>query len=117
MPNFFYPLNCFLVFSNSIGRALLCLQVTDPRLTCIQCHFSQDLFHTAISRYLKETKKKDLLFQLLQWMPGQGYIVDAPTRNLILKNSHLFGRQTIAELLSKQHMVSKAMRSHQSIVK
>lgn len=100
-----------LVFHKSIGRALCTL--TDPRLTCIQCHLSQELFHTAISRYLKETKKKDLLFQLLQWMPGQGYIVDAPTRNLILKKSHLFGRQIIAELLSKQHRVSKAMRSHQ----
>jgi hypothetical protein len=86
-------------------------------MTCLQCHSLQELFHTAISRYLEETEKKEPLLQLLQWMPGQGYFVDSSTRNLILKNSHLFGRQTIAELLSKQHMVLKAMKSHQSRVK
>jgi hypothetical protein len=44
-------------------------------------------------------------------MPGQGYVVDSSTRNLILKNSHLFGRQLIAEILSKQHMTSKALKA------
>ncbi|WVY93288.1 hypothetical protein V8G54_032376 [Vigna mungo] len=57
----------------------------------------QDLFGKAVSRYLDEPEKKDLLLHLLQWMPGQGYVVDSSTRNLILKNSHLFGRQLIAE--------------------
>lgn len=90
------------------------IQLTGPRMTCLQCHLSQELFHSAISRYLKEPEKKELLLQLLQWMPGQGYFVDSSTRNLILKNAHLFGRQTIAELLSKQHIVSKAMRSNES---
>jgi hypothetical protein len=65
----------------------------------------------AVSRYIAEPEKKDLLIQLLQWMPGQGYVVDSSTRNLILKNSHLFGRQLIAEILSKQHMTSKALKS------
>ncbi|KAK9286350.1 hypothetical protein L1049_014744 [Liquidambar formosana] len=72
----------------------------------------QDLFQMAISRYIAQPEKKDLLLQLLQWMPGHGYVVDSSTRNLILKNSHLFGRQLIAEILSKQHIVSKALRSH-----
>ncbi|XP_059653447.1 pentatricopeptide repeat-containing protein At1g10910, chloroplastic isoform X2 [Cornus florida] len=70
----------------------------------------QGLFHMAISRYIEQPEKKELLLQLLQWMPGQGYVVDSSTRNLILKNSHLFGRQVVAEILSKQHMVSKTLR-------
>lgn len=71
----------------------------------------QGLFHVAISRYIAEPEKKDLLLQLLQWMPGQGYVVYSSTRNLILKNSDLFGRQLIAEILAKQHTVSKALIS------
>ena len=67
----------------------------------------------AIWRYIANPEKKDLLIQLLQWMSGQGYVVDSPTRNLILKNSHLFGRQLIAELLSKQQMMSKSLKSSQ----
>ncbi|QCD76462.1 nucleobase:cation symporter-1 [Vigna unguiculata] len=67
----------------------------------------QDLFAKAVSRYLDEPEKKDLLLHLLQWMPGQGYVVDSSTRNLILKNSHLFGRQLIAEVLSKQRVQLK----------
>ncbi|XP_072062382.1 pentatricopeptide repeat-containing protein At1g10910, chloroplastic isoform X2 [Arachis hypogaea] len=68
----------------------------------------QDLFQMAISRYLGHPEKKDLLLHLLQWMPGQGYVLDSSTRNLILKNSHLFGRQLIAEVLSKQKLMSKS---------
>ncbi|KDP38874.1 hypothetical protein JCGZ_05031 [Jatropha curcas] len=71
----------------------------------------QELFHMAVSRYITQPEKKDLLLQLLQWMPGQGYVVDSSTRNLILKNSHLFGSQLIAEILSKHHMKSKALRN------
>ena len=67
----------------------------------------------ATSRFIELPEKKDLFIQLLQWMSGQGYVVDSSTRNLILKNSHLFGRQLIADILSKQqHRVSKATRSH-----
>ncbi|KAJ6389716.1 hypothetical protein OIU77_027938 [Salix suchowensis] len=73
---------------------------------------SQRLFQMAVSRYIAQPEKKDLLLQLLQWMPGQGYVVDSSTRNLILQNAHLFGRQLIAEILSKQHMMSKALKSH-----
>ncbi|XP_041010889.1 pentatricopeptide repeat-containing protein At1g10910, chloroplastic isoform X2 [Juglans microcarpa x Juglans regia] len=72
----------------------------------------QGLFQMVISRYIAQPEKKELLLQLLQWMPCQGYVVDSSTRNLILKNSHIFGRQLIAEMLSKQHMVSKASISH-----
>ncbi|XP_071931215.1 uncharacterized protein [Coffea arabica] len=67
----------------------------------------QKLFHMAISRYVEDSEKKDLLLQLLKWMPGQGYSVDSSTRNLILKKSHLYGCQIVAELLSKQQVVSK----------
>ncbi|XP_058767242.1 pentatricopeptide repeat-containing protein At1g10910, chloroplastic-like [Vicia villosa] len=70
-----------------------------------------DLFEMAVSRYLGQPEKKDLLLHLLQWMPGQGYVVDPSTRNLILKNSHLFGRQLIAEVLSKQRVKLKAQKS------
>ncbi|XP_057978116.1 pentatricopeptide repeat-containing protein At1g10910, chloroplastic [Malania oleifera] len=73
----------------------------------------QKPFQMATTRYIAHPEKKELLLQLLQWMPGQGYLVDSSTRNLILKNSHLFGRQLVAEVLSKQHKISKALRSHQ----
>ncbi|AAB65486.1 membrane-associated salt-inducible protein isolog; 88078-84012 [Arabidopsis thaliana] len=66
-------------------------------------------FEIAISRYISQPDKKELLLQLLQWMPGQGYVVDSSTRNLILKNSHMFGRLLIAEILSKHHVASRPM--------
>lgn len=72
----------------------------------------QELFQMAVTRYIAETEKKELLLHLLQWMPGHGYVVDSSTRNLILKNSHLFGRQLIAEILSRQHATAKTSRSH-----
>ncbi|MFQ6630242.1 hypothetical protein Gotur_028872 [Gossypium turneri] len=71
----------------------------------------QGLFQTAVSRYIAHPEKKELLLQLLQWMPGQGYAVDSTTRNLILKNSELLGRQLTAEILSKQHIMSKGSQS------
>ncbi|EXB36427.1 hypothetical protein L484_009994 [Morus notabilis] len=76
------------------------------------CKIDQDLFRMAISRYIMKPEKKDLLLQLLQWMSGNGYVVNSSTRNLILKNSHLFGRQLIAEILSKQQMMLKASKSN-----
>ncbi|XP_072995327.1 pentatricopeptide repeat-containing protein At1g10910, chloroplastic [Typha latifolia] len=67
-----------------------------------------DIFRTAISRYIRKLDKKELLLQLLEWMSGQGYCVDSLSRNLLLKNSHLFGpKQLIAEILSKQKMISR----------
>ncbi|KAL0794533.1 hypothetical protein Bca101_065910 [Brassica carinata] len=74
-------------------------------------------FEIAISRYISQPDKKELLLQLLQWMPGQGYVVDSSTRNLILKQSHLFGRQLIAEILSKHHIVSRTMVKSRSAPK
>ncbi|KAL0384562.1 UNVERIFIED_CONTAM: Pentatricopeptide repeat-containing protein, chloroplastic [Sesamum radiatum] len=50
-----------------------------------------DIFHMAVSCYIEQPEKKELLLHLLQWMPGQGYHVDSSTRNLIFKNSHLLG--------------------------
>lgn len=73
-------------------------------------NIGQGLFSMAISRYIAQPEKKDLLLQLLEWMPGQGYVVDPSTRNLILKNSDLLGRQQTAEILSKQQMMSKALK-------
>ncbi|XP_041991645.1 pentatricopeptide repeat-containing protein At1g10910, chloroplastic-like isoform X1 [Salvia splendens] len=67
----------------------------------------QDIFHLAISRYIEQPEKKDLLLHLLQWMPGQGYAVDSTTSDMILKNSHFFGHQSIAELMYKHHTVLK----------
>lgn len=71
----------------------------------------QVLFEMAVSRYIEQPEKKDLLLHLLQWMTGQGYVVNSSTRNLILKNSHLFGRQLIAEVLSKQQAKLRAQKS------
>ncbi|CAI0375804.1 unnamed protein product [Linum tenue] len=71
----------------------------------------EGLFETAISRYIAEPEKKDLLIHLLKWMPGQGYAVNSSTRNVILKNSHLFGRHLIGEILSKQRQLSKSVKS------
>ncbi|XP_058073884.1 pentatricopeptide repeat-containing protein At1g10910, chloroplastic isoform X2 [Magnolia sinica] len=69
------------------------------------------VFRVAVSRYIGQPEKKDLLLQLLQWMTGHGYVVDSSSRNLLLKNSHLFGRQLIAETLSRQHTTSKKLKS------
>ncbi|PIA47372.1 hypothetical protein AQUCO_01400208v1 [Aquilegia coerulea] len=74
----------------------------------------QDVFHMAVSRYIEQPEKKELLLQLLNWMTGQGYMVDSSSRNLILKNSDLFGRHLIAEILSKQHKMSKSLRTQQT---
>ncbi|XP_027330139.1 pentatricopeptide repeat-containing protein At1g10910, chloroplastic [Abrus precatorius] len=87
--------------------------INDVMKTLHDCGYKidQDLFEMAVSRYLGHPDKKDLLLHLLQWMPGQGYVVNSSTRNLILKNSHLFGRQLIAEVLSKQQIKLKAQKS------
>ncbi|XP_071691569.1 pentatricopeptide repeat-containing protein At1g10910, chloroplastic-like isoform X2 [Rutidosis leptorrhynchoides] len=73
----------------------------------------QGLFSMAVTRYIDQPEKKDLLLQLLEWMTGQGYIVDSSTRNLILKNSDLLGRQQTAEILAKQHVMSKAIKTRE----
>lgn len=73
----------------------------------------QELFDLAISRYIAKPEKKKLLLWLLKWMPAQGYAVDSSTRNLILKNSRLFGHQLIAESLSKHLLMSKNTRKLQ----
>ncbi|KAF1882484.1 hypothetical protein Lal_00039132 [Lupinus albus] len=88
--------------------------INDVMKTLHSCGYKidQDLFEIAVLRYLGEPEKKDLLLHLLRWMPGQGYAVDSSTRNLILKNSHLFGRQLIAEVLSKQQVNSRPQKSH-----
>ncbi|CAL0309555.1 unnamed protein product [Lupinus luteus] len=88
--------------------------INDVMKTLHSCGYkiNQDLFEMAVLRYLGEPEKKDLLLHLLRWMPGQGYAVDSSTRNLILKNSHLFGRQLIAEVLSKQQVNSRPQKSH-----
>lgn len=65
------------------------------------------VFSAAVSRYIAHPEKKDLLLHLLQWMTGHGYTVDSTSRNLLLKNSQLFGRQLIAETLAKQQAMSK----------
>ncbi|KAL0422295.1 UNVERIFIED_CONTAM: Pentatricopeptide repeat-containing protein, chloroplastic [Sesamum latifolium] len=72
-----------------------------------------DIFHMAVSRYIEQPEKKELLLHLLQWMPGQGYHVDLSTRNLIFKNSHLFRDHSTAELLSKHHGVLKTNKLHE----
>ncbi|CAA3028366.1 pentatricopeptide repeat-containing At1g10910, chloroplastic isoform X1 [Olea europaea subsp. europaea] len=77
----------------------------------------QEIFHMAISRYIQQPDKNALLLHLLQWMPGQGYAVDSSTRSLILKHSHLFGRELIMELLSKQYMVLKTNKSREGKTK
>ncbi|PON60088.1 Pentatricopeptide repeat [Trema orientale] len=77
------------------------------------CKIDQEIFGMAISRYIMKPEKKNLFLHLLQWMSAHGYAVDSSTRNLMLKNSHLFGRQLIAEILSKQHMTLKVSKSNE----
>lgn len=68
----------------------------------------QEVFGTAIERYISKPEKKDLLLQFLQWMTGQGHTIDSSSRDLLLKNSDLFGQKhVIAEILSKQHAMSR----------
>ncbi|CAN6457204.1 unnamed protein product [Victoria cruziana] len=71
----------------------------------------QKVFSLAVSRYVAEPEKKELLLHLLQWMTGQGYCVDSSTRNYILKNSHLFGQHLIADILSKQFAMSRKLQT------
>lgn len=75
-------------------------------------NIDQDIFHLAISRYIEQPEKKDLLLHLLQWMPGQGYAVNSTTSDLI-KSSHLFEYHPIAELLSKHYTVLKTNKSRE----
>ncbi|ERM94004.1 pentatricopeptide repeat-containing protein At1g10910, chloroplastic isoform X1 [Amborella trichopoda] len=72
---------------------------------------NQGVFSLAVSRYVGEPEKKELLLHMLEWMSGQGYVVDSESRNLLLKNCDLFGKQLIAEGLSKQHAMSKIRRT------
>nr|XP_043625967.1 pentatricopeptide repeat-containing protein At1g10910, chloroplastic [Erigeron canadensis] len=74
----------------------------------------EGLFSMAVTRYIDQPEKKDLLLQLLEWMTGQGYAVDPSTRNLLLKNSDLFGRQQTAEILSKQQVMSRATKARET---
>ncbi|KAK6156967.1 hypothetical protein DH2020_011215 [Rehmannia glutinosa] len=73
----------------------------------------QDIFYMAVSRYIEQPEKKELLLHLLQWMPGQGFPIDSSTWNLILKNSHLFGHHSISELMSKHYTALKTNKSHE----
>lgn len=74
----------------------------------------QETFHMAVSRYIVLPEKKDLLLQLLRWMPEQDYSVNSSTRELILKNSHFFGGQLIKDVLSNHRRVPKAAGSHKT---
>lgn len=71
----------------------------------------QEIFQLAVSRFIIMPDKKDLLLQLLQWMPGQGYVVDSSTRELILRSSHFFGHDVIDEILSKHRALSRQLKS------
>jgi hypothetical protein len=37
-----------------------------------------------VSRYIAQPEKKELLLQLLQWMPSQGYVVDSSSHFVLL---------------------------------
>ncbi|KAH6762014.1 Pentatricopeptide repeat superfamily protein [Perilla frutescens var. hirtella] len=74
----------------------------------------QGIFRLAISRYIEQPEKKDLLLHLLQWMPGQGYAVDSTTSDLI-ENSRLFEHHSIEELLSKHYTTLKTNKSRERI--
>lgn len=75
----------------------LLLNATNPlsRVT-----YSQKLLYKAASRYIKQSEKKEMLLQMLQWMLSHGYVIDSSTKDLIRENSHLFGEQLGTELLS-----------------
>nr|GLL28685.1 pentatricopeptide repeat-containing protein At1g10910, chloroplastic [Ipomoea trifida] len=60
----------------------------------------QKLFYKAASRYIKQSEKKEMLLQMLQWMLSHGYVIDSSIKDLIRENSHLFGEQLGTELLS-----------------
>ncbi|PKA56305.1 Pentatricopeptide repeat-containing protein [Apostasia shenzhenica] len=69
-----------------------------------------DIFRIAISRYIAKPEKIELLLHLLKWMEGHGFVVDSSSRNLLLKNSHIFGQKhLIAEILSRQHVMSRKL--------
>ncbi|KAK1305196.1 Pentatricopeptide repeat-containing protein [Acorus calamus] len=69
-----------------------------------------EVFRLAVTRYVSLPEKKELLLHLLQWMSGQGYILDSTSRNSLLKNSRMFGQHLIAEAISKQFAASKNLR-------
>lgn len=74
----------------------------------------QEIFKTAVSRFIVLPEKKDLLLQLLHWMPEKNYFVDSSTRELILKNSQFFGGKLIKEALSNHRRVPKAAGSYET---
>ncbi|KAL8137827.1 hypothetical protein V2J09_003828 [Rumex salicifolius] len=71
------------------------------------CKIDQEIFQLAVSRYIAQPEKKDLLLQFLKWMQNHGYMVDSATRTLILKNSH---HQLIEEMLST-HGLAQSKRT------
>nr|GMD04960.1 pentatricopeptide repeat-containing protein At1g10910, chloroplastic [Ipomoea batatas] len=66
----------------------------------------QKLLYKAASRYIKQSEKKEMLLQMLQWMLSHGYVIDSSTKDLIRENSHLFGEQLGTELLSNAFQVA-----------
>ncbi|PKU80492.1 Pentatricopeptide repeat-containing protein [Dendrobium catenatum] len=60
---------------------------------CLGHNVDAEIFRVAISRYIGKPEKKGLLLSLLKWMQTHGYVVDSSSRNLLLKNSHLFGQK------------------------
>lgn len=101
---------CYVAMECAYPLAVLCLWLP-ILITQRSRSFSQGLFQKAVSRYIMKPEKKELLLQLLQWMPSHGYVVDSSTRNLMLKNSQLFGRHFIPEILSKHHMALTSSKS------
>ncbi|XP_051137951.1 pentatricopeptide repeat-containing protein At1g10910, chloroplastic isoform X2 [Andrographis paniculata] len=77
----------------------------------------QEIFYLAISRYIEEPEKKELLLHLLQWMPGHDYCVESPSRKLILENSHMLEHRSLSELLFKHSMVLKTNKSRERKIK
>ncbi|KAF3781595.1 Pentatricopeptide repeat-containing protein [Nymphaea thermarum] len=100
-------------FLNSFMRSGNINLINDVLKACNKSSYriNQNVFSLAVSRYVAEPEKKELLLHLLQWMTGQGYCVDSSTRNHILKNSHLFGRHLIADILSKQFAMSRKLQT------
>lgn len=114
------PIVDFLVLK--LKTTIFCVQccqliyttlIVDLRSSNLWRSLFQAIFYMAISRYIEQPEKIELLLHLLKWMPGQGYHVDLSARKLILENSHLFEIRAMSELLYKHSMVLKANKSRE----
>lgn len=65
------------------------------------CKIEQDVLYVALSRYIEQGKKRELI-HLLKWMKNQRYEFASSTLNSVLKKLRESGQSDVAEMLSHE---------------